>query len=58
VTFECPFCTATLVLTPGSFPFLRTQLIVHLDACKARPADTGTEPITDLADALAKRICG
>jgi hypothetical protein len=54
--YACPFCVETFILNGGEFPYLRSQIIQHLDTCAKRPADVKAEDITRLANRAAERL--
>jgi len=38
------------------FPFVRTQVIIHLDRCTAPPPHTSSDQITKGAEDIARRL--
>jgi hypothetical protein len=55
-SFECPFCRQPIAVALDGFAFVRTQVIMHLDHCSARPPQTTSAQITDTANNIAGRL--
>jgi hypothetical protein len=56
VSFECPFCGRAIAIAGDSYPFVRSQIIVHLDACPSRSPEVTSDQITRTADDIARRL--
>ena len=57
VVVECPKCGVRVEVERGGWPFVYTQIVLHLDDCSAAlgPAQT-SEIAARLAEEIAKRV--